>query len=158
MAQPLNPCINSGPSPGKKKGLQQIYAYISLIKMMLSALNQVLSSFSICTIPKAIILIIIAFLNEAFNKFYGSVTRRHLLLDVNQKVNHLKVYQIYLVFPDGSDGNKSTFNERDLGSVPGLGRSPGEGRATHSSILAQRIPMDRGAWWATVHGVTKSWT
>ena len=30
--------------------------------------------------------------------------------------------------------------------------------ATHSSILAQRIPMDRGAWWATVHGVTKSWT
>ena len=33
-----------------------------------------------------------------------------------------------------------------------------EGMATHSSILAWRIPMDRGAWWATVHGVTKSWT
>ena len=31
-----------------------------------------------------------------------------------------------------------------------------EGMATHSSILAQRIPMDRGVWWATVHGVTKS--
>ena len=31
-----------------------------------------------------------------------------------------------------------------------------EGMATHSSILAWRIPMDRGAWWATVHGVTKS--
>ena len=30
--------------------------------------------------------------------------------------------------------------------------------ATYSSILAWRIPMDRGAWWATVHGVTKSWT
>ena len=30
--------------------------------------------------------------------------------------------------------------------------------ATHSSILAWRIPIDRGAWWATVHGVTKSWT
>ena len=30
--------------------------------------------------------------------------------------------------------------------------------ATHSSILAWRIPMDRGAWWATVHGVAKSWT
>ena len=30
--------------------------------------------------------------------------------------------------------------------------------ATHSSILAWRIPMDRGAWWATVHGATKSWT
>ena len=33
-----------------------------------------------------------------------------------------------------------------------------EGMATHSSILAWRMPMDRGAWWATIHGVTKSWT
>ena len=33
-----------------------------------------------------------------------------------------------------------------------------KGMATHSSILAWRIPMDRGAWWATVHGVTKSQT
>ena len=32
-----------------------------------------------------------------------------------------------------------------------------EGMATHSSILAWRIPMERGAWWATVHGVTKNW-
>ena len=33
-----------------------------------------------------------------------------------------------------------------------------EGMATHSSILAWRIPLDRGVWQATVHGVTKSWT
>ena len=33
-----------------------------------------------------------------------------------------------------------------------------EGIVTHSNILAWRIPMDRGAWWATVHGVKKSWT
>ena len=33
-----------------------------------------------------------------------------------------------------------------------------EGMATHSSIFAWRIPMNRGAWWATVHGVTKNWT
>ena len=33
-----------------------------------------------------------------------------------------------------------------------------EGMATHSSILAWRIPMDSGAWWAAVHGVVKSWT
>ena len=32
------------------------------------------------------------------------------------------------------------------------------GIATHSSILAWRFPMERGAWWATVHGVAKSWT
>ena len=35
---------------------------------------------------------------------------------------------------------------------------PEKGMATHSSILAWRIPMDRGAWWATVHGVAKNWT
>jgi len=33
-----------------------------------------------------------------------------------------------------------------------------EGMANHSNILAWRIPMDRGAWWATVHGLAKSWT
>ena len=33
-----------------------------------------------------------------------------------------------------------------------------EGMATHSSIFAWRIPTDRGAWWATAHGVSKSWT
>ena len=33
-----------------------------------------------------------------------------------------------------------------------------EGMAIHTSILIWRIPMDRGTWWATVHGVTKSWT
>ena len=44
----------------------------------------------------------------------------------------------------------------DTGSVPELRRSPEEGMAAHSSILAWRIPMDRGAWQATVQGVTKS--
>ena len=44
----------------------------------------------------------------------------------------------------------------DIGLIPGWGRSPGVGRTTHSSILAWRIPMDRGAWWATVPGVTES--
>ena len=48
-------------------------------------------------------------------------------------------------------------DSRDSGSVPELGRSPGEGMATHSSILA-RNPMNRGAWWVALHGVTKSQT
>ena len=58
-------------------------------------------------------------------------------------------------FPGGPDGKESTCNTRDLGSIPGLGRSPGGVHVNHSSILAWRIPVDRGAWCAIVHGVTK---
>ena len=47
-------------------------------------------------------------------------------------------------------------NAEDLGSIPGLGRFSRGGMATLSSILAWRISMDRGAWWATVHRVSKS--
>ena len=47
---------------------------------------------------------------------------------------------VLLGFSGGSNGKKSPFNVRELGSVPGLGRPPGGGMATHSSILAWRIP------------------
>ena len=57
-------------------------------------------------------------------------------------------------FPGGSVGKESACNVGDLGWEDSLE----EGMATHSSILAWRIPMDGGAWWATVHGVTKSQT
>ena len=60
--------------------------------------------------------------------------------------------------PGGSDGKESTCNARDLGLIPGWEDTLEEGMATHSSILGWRIPLDRGAWWATVHGVTKSQT
>ena len=58
-------------------------------------------------------------------------------------------------FPGGAYGKESTCNAGDLGSIPGLGRSPEGGHGNPSSILAWRIPMDRGAWWATIHGVAK---
>ena len=61
----------------------------------------------------------------------------------------------FLGFPGGSDGKESACNEGDLGLIPGLGRSPAEGHGNHSSILAWRIPMDRGAWQATVHGIAE---
>ena len=44
---------------------------------------------------------------------------------------------------------------RDVGLPPGLGRSPGEGDGNPLQYLALRIPIDRGAWWATIHEVTK---
>ena len=59
---------------------------------------------------------------------------------------------------------ESIYNAGDLGSVPGLGRSLGwkdpleEGMATHSSILAWKIPVDRGPWQATVHELAESRT
>ena len=61
-------------------------------------------------------------------------------------------------FPGDSDDKESAFNIEDRGSFPELGRSPEEGMATYSSILALRIPVDRGAWRAPVHGVSKSQT
>ena len=47
---------------------------------------------------------------------------------------------IYIGFPGGSSGKESTCNVGDLGVIPWLGRSPREGKATHSNILAWRIP------------------
>ena len=46
----------------------------------------------------------------------------------------------------------------DLGLIPELGRSPGEGNGNPFQYSCLEKPMDRAAWWATVHGVTKSWT
>ena len=56
--------------------------------------------------------------------------------------------------PGGSDGEESG----DLGSIPGTGKSPGEGNCNPLQYPCLENPMDRGAWRATVHGVTKSQT
>ena len=61
-------------------------------------------------------------------------------------------------FPGASDHKESTCDAGNLGSIPGQGKSLEKGMVTFSSILAWRIPMDRGAWWATAYGVTKSQT
>ena len=47
---------------------------------------------------------------------------------------------------------------RDAGSIPGSGRSPKGGHSNPLQYFCLENPMDRGAWWATVHGVAKSWT
>ena len=66
--------------------------------------------------------------------------------------------QVISYFPCGSDGKASAYNAGDLGSIPGSGRSPGEEMATHSSILAWKIPWMEETGRAIVHWVTKSWT
>ena len=54
-------------------------------------------------------------------------------------------------FPGGSVGKESACNVGDLGSIPGLGRSPGEGNGNPLQYSCLENPMDGGAWWATVH-------
>ena len=61
-------------------------------------------------------------------------------------------------FPGGSEVKASASNAGDSGSIPGWGRSPGEGLGYPFQYSSWRIPMDRGTWLATVHGVTKSRT
>ena len=67
-----------------------------------------------------------------------------------------RYYYSILGFPSGSDGKESTCNVGDLGSIPGWEDPLEKEMAIHSSNLAWRIPMDRGAWQAIVHGITKS--
>ena len=61
-------------------------------------------------------------------------------------------------FPGGSDSKESACNAGDQGSIPGLGRSPGEGKGNPLQYSHLENPMVRGAWRTTVHGVTKSQT
>ena len=61
-------------------------------------------------------------------------------------------------FPGGSVVMNLTASAGDVGSVPGMGRSPGEGNSNPFQYSCLRNPMDRGALWAIVHGVAKSWS
>ena len=61
-------------------------------------------------------------------------------------------------FPGGSDSKASACNAGDPGSIPGSGRSPGEGNGNPLQYSCPEKSMDGGAWWATVHGVSESRT
>ena len=64
-------------------------------------------------------------------------------------------------FPDSTVGKEFTCDAgdiRDMGSIPGLGRSPGEGNGNPLQYSCLKNPMDGGTWQATVHGVSKSLT
>ena len=61
-------------------------------------------------------------------------------------------------FPGGSDDKASAYNAGDPGSIPGLGRSPGEGNGNPFQYSCLENPKDQEAWQATVHGVAKSRT
>ena len=61
-------------------------------------------------------------------------------------------------FPDGSVVKNLPANAGDMGLIPGLGRSPGGGNGNPLQYSCLENPMDRGAWWAILYEVAKSWT
>ena len=61
-------------------------------------------------------------------------------------------------FPGEAHGKEFACNAEDPGLISGSGRSPGEENGNPLQYSCLQNPMDRGAWWAAVHGVAKSWT
>ena len=61
-------------------------------------------------------------------------------------------------FPDGTVVKNLPANAGDMGSIPGLGRSPEGGSGSPLQYSCQENPMDRGTWWATVHRAAKTRT
>ena len=75
------------------------------------------------------------------------------------KILNIDLTRILMIgFSGGSDGKESACSEGNLGSFPGLGRSPGGGNGDRLQYSGLENPAHRGAWWATVHGVTQSQT
>ena len=70
----------------------------------------------------------------------------------------LNIYVLFKGFPGSSEDKASAYNAGDPGSIPGLGRSPGEGNGNPFQYSCLKNPMDRAAWRATVHRVAKSRT
>ena len=68
---------------------------------------------------------------------------------------YLAYTQVCWGFLDGSDGKEFACNAGDLGLIPGSGRSPGGGNGNLLQYCCLENPMDRGAWQATVHGITE---
>ena len=86
------------------------------------------------------------------------VTLGHLFLALQLQSISGKINERYydrLDFPGGSDGKASAYNVGDPSSIPGLGRSPGEGNDNPFQYSCLENPVDERAWWATVHGLTK---
>ena len=82
----------------------------------------------------------------------NEVVSRHMFGSI-LTINWLTPY-----FPGGSNGKESACSVGDLGFIPGLGRSSGERNGNPFQYSCLENSMGRGAWWAIVHVVTKSWT
>ena len=92
-------------------------------------------------------------INIRRNRRSGEVERLRMWTDT-EFVSMLTLTTV----PGGSKGKESACNMGDRGLISGSGRSPGGGNGNPLQYSCLGNPMDRGAWWATVHGVAKSRT
>ena len=74
---------------------------------------------------------------------------------MNSLISSNTQFRGYSGFPSGSESKASARNAEDLGFIPWLGRSPGEGNGNPLQYSCLENPMDRGAWQATVHGLQR---
>ena len=81
-----------------------------------------------------------------------------LLLIYSANIYIYGAFTVVLGFPSGTLIKNLPANAGDAGSIPESGRSLGEGDDSPLQYSCWENPMDRGAWWATVHGVAKSQT
>ena len=77
---------------------------------------------------------------------------------VFDRLDVLNAFSTFAISPGGSDGKESAYTAGDPGLIAGSGRPPGEGNGNPLQYSCLESSMDRGAWQATVHGVTKSQT
>ena len=139
---------------------------ILCLKSFLSFVHFTLYSFFLYSLHfnESIILYYIIFfqLNSLLYIFYYSLV---VSLDyhinswiIESNINYYLYKLLYIVggFLGGSDGKESACHAGDPGSIPGLERPPGKKMATHSSVLAWRIPWREEPKWSAVHGVKES--
>ena len=80
---------------------------------------------------------------------------KHTILCLLYVKGHFTPTMVLQGFPSGSDSKESACNAGDPGLIPGSGRSPGEGNGYPLQYSCLENPMDRGAWWATFHGLAE---
>ena len=85
-------------------------------------------------------------------------TFKSLLQHHSLKASILWCSDFFMGFPGDSEVKVSACNAGDLGSIPGSGRSPGEGNGNPLQYSCLENPMDGGAWWAAVHGIAEGRT
>ena len=105
-----------------------------------------LSSVLLCLLKVNIIIVSILYKNCKKKPYAGAVCKICIFIITIINLKLILICMTTSDFPGGSDGKASAYNARDLGSIPGSGRSPGEGNGNPLQYSCLENPMDRGAW------------